>query len=365
MNLSKLQSIIKERNVDALFVSNPINIYYLAGFRGLSPEEREVSLLVTKESALLFVPRMYEAQAKGLNSVANGSVELVVAKERDDLMISWVERVSKEGTVLFEDGNLFVSEFQDIQKRFSGSLQPAGNIIEELRIIKQPDEINNIRKAVELTDQAFDRVLDLLRSGDYTKLTEFDVADFIRSEARKLGGEGLSFDSIVASGAGSALPHYFTGSNRLQKGDLLLIDWGVKYRGYCGDLTRCIALGDVGDEVRKSYQIVRDCNGLCIEACKAGMKEGELDDVAHAFFRERNLDQYFLHGLGHGIGLEAHEGVFLRSRRTRVLEPGMTITIEPGLYFESKFGIRVEDFVLVTESGCEVLSKASKELIVI
>jgi len=363
MNIPILQSIVSDRGADALFVSSPINIYYLTGFRGLSPEEREVGLLVTRDRAIVFVPAMYEAQAKQLESMKNGDVTLAVVDERDDLMGAWIDYVRTDGVVLFEDSNLVVNEFWDLQNRYAGSLQPLGSLIQELRVVKQPEEVETIRTAVELTDQVFERTLDLLRSNDYTEFAEFEIADFIRTQARKLGGDGLSFDPIIASGAASALPHYFTGDKKLQRGDVLLMDLGVRYKGYCGDLTRCVALGKPDDNVKRMYGVVRACNERCIAACKPGVTGSELDEIARAFFKEHNVDQYFLHGLGHGIGLEVHEGVFLRQKRMRALEPGMVVTIEPGLYFEGAFGVRVEDYVLVTQTGCEELSKAPKELI--
>lgn len=359
MNISKLQTELSDRNADAIFVANPMNIYYLTGFRGLSPEEREVGLLVTKKDALLFLPEMYQQSARELEDVRNGDIELVIEKERDNLMTSFVQRIPQGAVVLYEGNNLLVSELNELQSRYSGVFQDAGGLIEELRIIKTEAEIEKIKKAVEITDETWNRLVGFLRSTDYTRFTELDIADELRRVARELGGEGFSFDPIVASGAGSAEPHYFTGNKKLQKGELLLVDLGIKYQGYCGDLTRCVFLGKAPEDVKNIYAVVLESLRRAIEACRSGAEESSPYSAANGYFQSLKLDHYFLHRAGHGIGLAVHEEPSLFTGHTNILRPNMTITIEPGLYFAGKFGIRIEDYVIVREGGCEVLSTKS------
>lgn len=176
------------------------------------------------------------------------------------------------------------------------------------------------------------------------------------------GGEGWGFDPIVSFGQGSSQPHYRTGSKQIGQGPVLL-DFGVIFRGYTGDLTRTMYIGKAHDTFREMYKLVLECNRLCIAACKPGIPAYQLHKVAVDFFQEHGVDTSFLHGLGHGVGLNIHEEPFFRSNCQTMLQPGMVITIEPGLYFPGEFGIRIEDYVIVTETGCEVLSTSPKELL--
>ncbi len=361
--LNKVVSLIKEKDVDGFLISNPKNIYYLSGFIGLAPEDREASLYVGKDKGYLVVPEMYAWEAKGLESVEAGDIELVVDRERDGILSKFIHLDRDTKKVLVESDDLKVAEYRELENIFQGELLEAHQEIEKMRMIKESDEIEIIKKAVEITDKTFEGLVEYLQNTDYTRLSELDVIDELRKISRSLSGEGFGFDPIVASGPGSALPHYKTSDKKLKREETLLVDLGIKYGEYSGDLTRTIYLGKAPERFKQMYDLVLQANEKALSVCRAGVSEEELYNAANDVFKDKELDKYFIHGLGHGIGLDIHEEPYLRQNRKGKLKTGMTITIEPGLYFEGEFGIRIEDFVVVREDGCDILSKADKNLI--
>ncbi len=362
-SVQKIQSEIKRRKTHGILITNPTNIFYLAGFKGISPEEREASLLIKTDSAQLFLPAMYKEEGKNLDLVKKKILTLIVSKERDNLLTSWIKYVNEKQTILFEGDNLTVNELKKIKDLTNTKLIDQSGLIERLRTIKSKDEIRKIKRAVQITDKVFLKTIQFLNSKNYETLTEQDIAEFIKKTGTNLGGEGLMFDSIVASGKGSAAPHHITSSKKLKKGDLLLLDFGIKYAGYGGDLTRCISLGKASDEIKKIYKLVLESNEKSIAACKPGVLASDIYHIGNNVFKSHNFEKYFFHRLGHAIGLDVHENPSLWHADQTPLKEGMTITIEPGLYFEKKFGIRIEDYVLITKTGHEVLSKSPKSII--
>ena len=250
-------------------------------------------------------------------------------------------------------------EFEESELELKG----ASNIIELFRLHKDTDEKKKITLVVRKTDAVFDDIVKFLTTTDYASLTELDVADKLRFFGRQHGLKEFSFEPIVACGPGSSEPHYHTGLNKLQKGNILLMDFGFKYEGYCSDLTRCVFLGKADENVKNIYKIVLECNKRALAECKIGVATGKLHSNAVTFFEKHNLDSYFIHGLGHGVGIDIHEEPFFRIDRTTKLEKGMVVTIEPGIYLPGKFGIRIEDYVIMGKAEAEVLSTSPKELI--
>jgi Xaa-Pro aminopeptidase len=361
--IQKVRNELQKQKADAIFITNFYNIFYLTGFMGISEHEREAALLITAEKAYLFVPEMYEFQAKGSDGVKNNWCEMIVNHERDKLLFSFGEFVGKDCVVLFESSDLKCSELELIKEKTDLNLSPAKGVVEDLREIKDEEEIEVIKKAVEITDKSFLALVDFLRQNDYTQTTELDMVDELRKISRSLGGEGFGFDPIIASGEGSALPHYFTSNKKLTKGSALLFDIGIKYKGYTGDLTRTIYLGKAPDKFKDIYFTVLESNQKSLEACSAQVDTFDLSETAKDVFRQKDLEGYFIHGLGHGVGLEIHEKPSLRCRAGCKLKENMIITIEPGLYFEGEFGVRIEDFVAVKANSCHILSKSPKDLI--
>lgn len=361
--IATLQKQLKQFKADAFFCTSAANIFYLSGFQGLSPEERESSLLVTQSEVFLYLPKMYEENGKNLDNVKNGSIKLVIDTERDGLLHLFKKSLPKTSHVIIESENLTLSEFDRISEESELELTGASNIIELFRLHKDTDEKKKITLVVRKTDAVFDDIVKFLTTTDYASLTELDVADKLRFFGRQHGLKEFSFEPIVACGPGSSEPHYHTGLNKLQKGNILLMDFGFKYEGYCSDLTRCVFLGKADENVKNIYKIVLECNKRALAECKIGVATGKLHSNAVTFFEKHNLDSYFIHGLGHGVGIDIHEEPFFRIDRTTKLEKGMVVTIEPGIYLPGKFGIRIEDYVIMGKAEAEVLSTSPKELI--
>lgn len=353
--------MLRDRNAQAFFITNPVHIFYCTGFVGLVPTERESTLLVTVEDIFLYVPAMYETQARACSTVQGGLVQLSVARERDGLLKLFAADVAQHSSILFESNNLSVAEWKRMENYAQLRLVPEDGFLENMRLLKDQQELEVLRTAVRIGDEVFQDTVHFLQRNNYTQLFEFDIAQMLLTFGRKRGADSFSFDPIVAVGSGSAEPHYFTGAKKLQKGLPLLLDFGFRYKGYCSDLTRTVYLGKASERFRQMYGFVLASNQVGISSCKSHVTTRSVYDAANRVFQEQRLEKHFIHGLGHGIGLQVHEPPYARADMDTVLAPGMTLTIEPGLYFEKEFGIRIEDLTVITSNGCEVLSTRSEK----
>lgn len=361
--ISRLQNRLKNRKADALFVTNPSNVFYLTGFRGISPYERESSVLVTRESCYLYLPCMYAEEGRKTVSVIHNDVVCVVDEEREGILTLFVNDVSSKAMVMIEEYNLSTAEYHYLKQVFKGSLIMGRGEIEAMRAIKDEIEVSYIRQAVSITDAVYNHLTSFLQNEGYSDLTEQQLVYRLQEWYLQEGGEGFGFNPIVAVGASSSQPHYRSGHAKLESGHPLLLDVGITKYGYTGDLTRTLYLGSAPQQFKDNYSVVRDCNQVCIASVKPGIDISELQAKAVTYFEKRGLANHFIHSLGHGVGLNIHEEPFIRSSRELLLSPGMTLTIEPGIYFNNSYGIRIEDYCLVTEEGCEVLSSSTKELL--
>jgi len=254
----------------------------------------------------------------------------------------------------FEAENLDVAQYQEV-KKFLGSINfvSTTKLIEELREIKEPEERTKIKKAVSITVQALKFAREILCPG----LAEIEITAELERFVRYKGARTTSFETIVASGENSAFPHHLTSSRKLKKCDCLLIDIGVDYQGYKSDLTRTFFLGKIPNKISKVYNIVRQAQVLAIDRIKPGVKICEIDRVARQYIAKQGYCGFFGHNLGHGIGLEIHELPTISNKNNSILQEGMVFTVEPAIYLPGEFGIRIEDDILVTKNGCEVLSE--------
>jgi Xaa-Pro aminopeptidase len=236
-------------------------------------------------------------------------------------------------------------------------------LVERARMVKDDGELALIRAAVELGASLFDRALEVMRPG----VLETDVAAEMEYAARRSGGEGMSFPTIIASGARSALPHGRATEQAVAPGGFVVCDFGVILGGYCSDQTRTVwvgrASGPNGNEARGAYDAVRDAQESAIASVRAGVSTGEVDAAARKVLQKAGLGRYFTHSTGHGVGLEIHEAPKIAAGQKEILQPGMVITIEPGVYLPGKWGVRIEDMVAVREGGCEVLTPTGKEFL--
>lgn len=344
---------LKDKNLDALIVTNPINIFYLTGFRGISQTERESTLIITKQLNLI-APKLYQAEALKL-AAPNLKVEIVA--ERDQLNKTYQKLLSKCTRIGFEESNLTYAEFKQLKKLMPGKkFLPQKNLVEDLRLIKSDSEIANILKAQTLSQTAFEQLAKTIKPGQ----TEAEIAEKLEKIIKSLGGQSLAFESIVASGANSALPHYLTGKRKIKNGEFLLLDFGAKYKNYCADLSRTIFVGRAKDTHKNIYNHVENAQKNAIEKISNKIKASEVFHAANDIFKDQKLDDYFIHSLGHGVGLEVHEAPYIRASGVddELLE-NMVFSVEPGLYLPWG-GVRIEDLVVIKNGKAKILGKKSE-----
>jgi Xaa-Pro aminopeptidase len=340
---------LKQKGYSAIFLTDQTNIYYLTGFRGINPIERESTALVTQDEVHLFIPSMYKAQAE--NSIF-GEVRIHVINSGIEFY-SKAKEIVKDQKTAFESRDIKYFEFEIINLP---NFHPEQNLVQQIRLIKDEKEIKNIKKAVEITDMAFDYFLKNFKTG----MKENEVARMLRNFMEENGAEDMAFDPIVASGVGSASPHHATSEKVIGDG-ALLIDMGARFQGYNGDLTRTVFVGEPDQKFINYYNLLNKIVDEVTVQIKSGVSVRDLWNIL-----QDNLGsdiKYMLHSLGHGVGLEIHEQPSLNPHNPANLETNMIITIEPGIYIENWGGIRIEDYILVGEDNAEVLSRADRKLI--
>jgi Xaa-Pro aminopeptidase len=343
-----------ELKIDALLVSALPNIRYLSGFTGDNG-----LLLVTPESQTLFTDPRFTIQASqectcAIKIAPRGPVDpyAVEAIRRKKL-----KRVGFEATRMIYDVHRRLKEALPL----GVTLKPIGPVIEQLRMVKSKEEIARIRLSVQTNSQAFEKTVQSIRPG----VSESHIAAELEFQMRRLGAERAAFETIVAAGSRSALPHARPGDRKVGVDELLLIDMGACQDGYMSDMTRMLFFGKVPRRVRDMYQAVLKAQLAAIAAVREGITAGQVDQQARQVLESEGLGKEFVHSTGHGLGLEIHEPPRVGRRDKTRLQAGMVITIEPGAYIRDFGGIRIEDTVLVTKSGCEILTPTSKELMVL
>jgi Xaa-Pro aminopeptidase len=355
----KLRDRLATTRFDALLVSHLPNIRYLCGFSGSAG-----LLLVAESGSVFFTDVRYDTQGR---EEVKGARVVVARKALLSAVGEWIgirrKGKSKGWTLGIEAEHLTVAE----RKRL-GDLLPsrvrlrnASSLAERLRMVKDEDELALIRAAVQLGANLFDRALEVLRLG----VKESEVAAEMEYAARRAGAEAMSFPTIIASGARSALPHGRATGQAITPGGFVVCDFGVILAGYCSDETRTVWVGAASKDARDAYEAVREAQKASIAAVRPGVSVGEVDAAARKVLRKAGLGRYFTHSTGHGVGLEIHEAPRVAAGQKETLKPGMVITIEPGVYFPGKWGVRIEDMVAVTEGGCEVLTPTSKEFLAV
>lgn len=327
------------------------NVRFLSGFTGSNG-----ALLVTADRALLFTDPRYQTQA-----AQESDAEVKIAKgPLIPAVTSWLKRLRLR-SLGFERNRISFEEYQQLKSGGDIRLKPLEGVVEEIRMVKSPAEIATIRASVLLNSAALEQALEHFRPS----MTEVDFAAEIEYRMRLLGADGTAFQTIVASGQRSALPHAHPTDHPIESDQLLLVDMGANVAGYASDMTRTHAVGKLAAKVRRMYRAVLESQLAAIDAVKPGILCASIDRVARRVLGSHGLDKLFIHSTGHGLGLEIHERPRIGRRERTVLEPGMVITVEPGVYEEGLGGIRIEDTVVVTAQGCEVLTPTGKELVVL
>jgi Xaa-Pro aminopeptidase len=359
--LTKLRTDFDRIHVDALLVTHLPNVRYLCGFTGTSG-----ALVVTEAKSVFFTDGRYTEQARaevrGARVVIARKPPLAAASEWLVAKASQVRRKTPR-TLGIEGEHLTVAGRTQLVSflRSAFRLRETRGLVEQARMVKDSDEIARLRAAAILGASLFDRALEVIRPG----VKESEVAAEMEFAAQRIGAEGMSFPTIVAAGKRSALPHGRATKAAIPSRGFVVCDFGVILAGYCSDRTRTVHVGRPMDKARRMYEAVREAQGAAIEAVRAGVNVGEVDRAARIVLKKKDLAAHFTHSTGHGVGLEIHEPPRIAAGQSEILRPGMVITIEPGVYIAGSGGVRIEDMVVVTERGCEVLAPASKELIAI
>jgi Xaa-Pro aminopeptidase len=360
MNFHARQSKIREHlsatRFDALLISHLPNIRYLCGFTGSAG-----FLLVQESGSVFFSDVRYDTQAHDEVKGAKVVIARKAVLEGIGEFLSNRRRRAKGWTIGIEAEHLTVADKKRLMKTVPAgiALRDAPSFVERARMVKDDEELDRIRAAVTLGATLFDRALEVIHPG----VKESDVAAEMEFAARKAGAGEMSFPTIIASGIRSALPHGRASDQAIGGNGFVVCDFGVILSGYCSDQTRTVWVGSAPNDARRAYEAVSEAQFAAIEAVRPGVTTGEVDAAARKSLQKAGFGRYFTHSTGHGVGLEIHEAPRVAEGQKDLLKPGMVITIEPGVYFPGKWGIRIEDMVAVTASGCEVLTPTGKDLI--
>jgi Xaa-Pro aminopeptidase len=371
--LRRLRASLSDHKLDCLLITHLPNIRYLCGFTGSA-----AALIVADRGSILFTDGRYRTQAKqevhGAATVITGKSALVgaaewLAAQPEGSASASLKRASltppalKPVSVGIEPDSITVGMRDRLASLLKGNarLRSAPPLVERARMVKDAAEILRIRRAVELGASLFHIARNKIRPG----VSEVEVAAAMEYEARCAGAEAMSFPTILASGTRSAVVHGRASGARIPARGFVVCDFGVILAGYCSDRTRTVHVGRPSGEARRLYEAVLEAQQAAIAAVGPGVTSAEVDGAARRLLRQRKLGRFFTHSTGHGLGLEIHEAPRLAVGQAQKLEPGMVITIEPGAYVPGKWGVRIEDVVVVTASGCEVLTPTDKELVII
>lgn len=353
-----LLALLDEQKIDAMMIVAPSNRQYLSHFRGSAGV-----LYISKKRQILLTDFRYIEQATDqcpdytiVNHQAEGMLPLI-----KNYMIE--EGVQNLG---IESESVTYAQYEEYKEAFGDiSIHGTKGLVEGLRKVKDEGEIANIRKAEAIGDIAFTHIVSFIKENYKKGITENQIALELEVAMRQNGAEGTSFSSIVAAGAKSSLPHAVPGDEQLQEGDFLVMDYGCKYNGYCSDMTRTLIIGEPTPKHLDIYNTVLFANQEALKAVKPGKTGKEIDAIARKIITDKGYGEYFGHGLGHSLGLDIHENPRLSTMDDSVLEEGMVVTVEPGIYIPGFGGVRIEDLVVVTKEGVENLTFSPKELIII
>ena len=357
--VKKLHRIMETKQLNMLVLTDGYNIHFISGYRGhtgcLVIMEKDQYILTDSrytEQVSLEAP---DFQCVDIGKKGYAATMACLLAEHEDM---------SHCRAGFENKTISYNQYRAFEKAFGDAVEliPLENMVDQLRQIKTPYELDRISRAESIGDEAFSYICHYIKVG----MTEMDVALALEYTMRKAGASGLSFDTIAASGPNGSLPHAVPTSRRLENGDFLTMDFGCIYDGYCSDMTRTVFVGDVPSSKQLTvYNTVLKAQQEAMKLIRPGAKCSDVDACARKIILDAGYGQYFGHGLGHSVGLYIHEEPRLSGSCDAILEPGMTMTVEPGIYLPGEFGVRIEDLVVVTEDGYHNLTRSSKELIML
>lgn len=348
--LGRLQDFLEHEGYDGILVTSTTNLHYFAGFTGTAG-----TAFVSPKEAYFFTDSRYTEQAQGqCEGYQVIQYQKPLWEEIKDYVIA-----SGAKAMAIEGDSMTVDQFGQVLDVFGDDFEFNSVQLQGLRASKRDDELEHMRKAAAIADQAFAVLLKKIKVG----MTEKEARIILETEMLQRGSEEPSFTTIVASGHRSSMPHGVASDKVIEKGDFVTFDFGAVWKGYHSDMTRTICMGPASDLQKKLYEIVLKAQKKGVSAVRAGLLGKELDTICRDSIKDDGYGDYFNHGLGHGVGLDIHEQPVASPRSESVLEKNMIITVEPGVYLPGQIGLRIEDSVIVTDTGCEVLTHSPKELI--
>lgn len=351
--INSLRNEMQKRKLDAFISSFLPTTQYLCGYHGSNG-----LLIVTKlKSFFLTDFRYQEIVQTEVNAdekiIAQGSLSKAAAEKK---IFSTIKKIA------FEKDRLTVAEFEVLKKNLAGKkLIPGSTIVEDLRAVKDEDEVRTLKRAFDISDRVFQTIIGMIKPG----MSELEISAEISYLHKKYGAQDDAFDVIVASGERGSLPHGTASVKKINNGQFITLDFGCVVNGYHSDMTRTICAGKPTAEMKKVYRVVLDAQQKACDAVRSGVLAKKIDAIARKHIQSRGYGKYFGHSLGHGVGLEIHELPRVAPKSKEKLTAGHVITIEPGIYIPKQFGVRIEDTVVVREQGCEILTSSPKELIII
>lgn len=353
-NIEKIRAELKKRNLDAILVESEKNQFYTAGFFFT-----DGAVLVGGNAAWLVTDSRY-TEAAGMKSEG---VEVLEYTKESPLDGYIAEFVSKNGVkrLGIEENLISYSRYLEYREKLSCELVPAQEIFNNLRAAKSDEEISLMCRAQQISELALDEVLGIIKPG----MTEKEVAAELVYRMLRHGSEGNSFDPIVVTGAKTSMPHGVPGDVVIKNGDFVTMDFGCIYGGYCSDMTRTVAVGSVTDKMKNVYSTVLEAQLAGIAVSRAGIPGRDIDAAARRVIEKAGYGAFFGHGYGHSLGLDIHEAPNANPRGEALMPEGAVVSAEPGIYLPGEFGVRIEDVVIMRENGCEVITKAPKELIIL
>ncbi|HYE81789.1 MAG TPA: Xaa-Pro peptidase family protein [Clostridia bacterium] len=359
--VGELSRKLKSAGLDAIIVGPSPDLEYLSGLH-FHPDERFKALLTLVDGRFFhIIPELYYEEARE----KLGSEAKIYVWSDSDGFLSAVNKAKNEyginGMTIGVNDGVRAVDLLDMKECLEVSFKNGTGVLERMRLIKSGEERDFLRKAADIADRVMSEVIKYIRPG----LLERDISNKIEELFLEYGGQGLAFDSIVASGPNTSRPHYNKDDRRIEEKDIIILDFGCRYNGFCSDISRTVFVGEPTEEQRKIFDIVVTANTKAEELVKPGVTAGQVDLAARTVIREAGYGHCFLNRTGHGIGMAVHEGPYIKEGNTEVLEPGMTFSVEPGIYIAGRFGMRVENIVLVTENGREILNKSTKDIIIV
>lgn len=349
---SKLMALLNENDIDAMLVTEESNVLYYSNFQSTN-----ASLIITEEKSYLVTDFRYKEMAE--QSANDFEVLIIGENESISDLVNKLRKKHKFTSIGLEGDYVTRNQWLAFEREINVRIKDIN--IDSVREVKDQAEVAIIKEAIEIAEKAFIKTLDFIEVGR----SEKEVARYLENEMMKLGADSTSFTTIVASGVRSSLPHGVASDKLIENNELITLDFGCKYKNYCSDITRTVAIGEISDELLKVYDTVLKANQLGLDTIRAGMSGMEVDKVVRDFIYQAGYRGKFEHGLGHSIGIDIHENPRLRNDMDHMLQVGNVITVEPGIYLEGLGGVRIEDDVLLLEDGIEILTNLDKNLIYI